>query len=95
MTVGRLAVDTARRTVQCGDVPIELTPSEYSALEYLVLRRGRVASKRELLDHLHPVEASVSVNAIEVLIHQLRRKLRAVKPAELIRTRRGHGYLVE
>jgi len=93
--VGQLHVDTARRTVSCGKKPIALTPSEYAVLEYLVARRGQVVSKIELLDHLHAGAGEGSNNSVEVLIHQLRRKIRAAEHPGLIRTRRGHGYIID
>jgi DNA-binding response OmpR family regulator len=93
--VAHLRLDTARRTVAAGKREVALTPSEYSVLEYLVARRGRVVSKADLLDHLHAGEGDASENAVEVLIHQLRRKTRDPGHPDLIRTRRGHGYLIE
>jgi len=93
--VGQLNVDTARRTVSCGKKPIALTPSEYAVLEYLIARRGQVVSKTELLDHLHAGAGEGSNNSVEVLIHQLRRKIRAAEHPGLIRTRRGYGYIID
>jgi len=93
--VGQLRVDTARRAVSCGKKPIPLTPSEYAVLEYLVARRGQVVSKTDLLDHLHAGAGEGSDNSIEVLIHQLRRKIRTAEHPGLIRTRRGYGYIID
>jgi len=89
--IGPLRLDTGRRVVERDGEDVGLTRNEYIALEYLVTRRGRVVSKGELLDHLHGGEAQGSENAVEVLIHQIRRKL----DADVITTRRGHGYVVE
>ncbi|MHC5064306.1 MAG: response regulator transcription factor [Planctomycetota bacterium] len=93
-SLGPLAVDTSRRAVSCGDQEIELTKNEYAVLEYLVARRGRVVSKLELLDHLYAGAATGSENAVEVFVHQLRKKLQGNGLDELIKTRRGHGYFV-
>jgi DNA-binding response OmpR family regulator len=93
--VGSLHVDTARRVVRSGEEEVALTPNEYSVLEYLVSRRGRVVSKRELLEHLHPVAEHASENAIEVLVHQLRKKIQEPDRPDVIVTRRGHGYLID
>lgn len=93
--VGGLRIDTARCMVFRDGAEIPLTPNEYAVLEYLVARRGRVVSKPELLDHLYAGAGHGSENAVEVLIHQLRRKTRAPGRPDLIRTRRGHGYLIE
>jgi DNA-binding response OmpR family regulator len=89
--LGDVKVDTARRAVVRGSEEIALTPQEYAVLEYLAARRGRVVSKGELLDHLYAGDGAATENAVEVLVHQLRRKL----DEGLIQTRRGHGYLVD
>ncbi len=94
-TVGSLEIDTARRTVARSGVEIDLTRNEYAVLEYLVARRGRVVSKPELLDHLYAGTAHGSENAVEVLIHQVRKKLGGPSGEEIIRTRRGHGYVID
>ena len=70
---GSLVIDTGRRTVVHGDNDLALTRNEYSILEYLLVRRGRVVSKPELLDHLYAGAGHGSENAIEVFVHQLRR----------------------
>ncbi len=93
--IGPLEIDTARRVVVHEDHEIPLTRNEYSVLEYLVSRRGRVVSKPELLDHLYAGDGQASENAVEVLVHQLRKKIRVNEDAEVIRTRRGHGYVIE
>ena len=93
--VGPLRIDTGRRTVIDDGREIPLTRNEYSVLEYLVARRGRVVSKLELLDHLYAGAAHGSENAVEVLIHQLRKKIRVEGHPEVIETRRGHGYVIE
>ena len=93
--VGPLRVDTGRRAVLHEEGEIQLTRNEYSVLEYLVSRRGRVVSKIELLDHLYAGAGHASENAVEVLIHQLRKKLHVNGNADVIETRRGHGYVIE
>ena len=94
-SVGPLRVDTSRRSVARGDREIDLTRNEYAILEYLVARRGRVVSKPELIDHLYAEAGSGSENAVEVFVHQLRRKIQVAGTDEIIRTRRGHGYVID
>jgi DNA-binding response OmpR family regulator len=93
--VGPLRIDTARRAVFRGDEPVPLTPQEYAVLEYLVTRRGHVVPKSDLLDHLYAGDGAASENAVEVLVHQLRKKVQEPGSAEVIQTRRGYGYLIE
>jgi DNA-binding response OmpR family regulator len=93
--VGPLAVDTGRRSVTEGDREIALTRNEYSVLEYLLARRGRVVPKPELIEHLYADADGGSENAVEVFVHQLRRKIRVAGHPDVIRTLRGHGYVIE
>ncbi|MHC5011079.1 MAG: response regulator transcription factor, partial [Planctomycetota bacterium] len=93
--VGHLEIDTGRRTVSCEGREISLTRNEYVVLEYLVARRGRVVPKSELLDHLYAGAGHGSENAVEVFVHQLRKKIHGNGHADVIRTRRGHGYVIE
>jgi DNA-binding response OmpR family regulator len=93
--VGGLEIDTGRRCVRHDGREIHLTRGEFALLEYLLARRGRVVSKQELLEHLYADEGQASENSVEVFVHQLRRKIAVGDSAEVIRTRRGHGYVVE
>ena len=93
--VGTLVVDTGARSVSRGESAVHLTRHEYALLEYLLARRGRVASKAELREHLYADAGQGSANAVEVFVHQLRAKIHAEGEPEVVRTRRGHGYVIE
>ncbi len=93
--VGELSVDTAKRTVHAAGESVALTRNEYAVLEYLITRRGRIVAKTELLDHLYAGAGHGSENAVEVLIHQLRKKVQGNGRADVIQTRRGLGYVIE
>ncbi|MFY9344598.1 MAG: response regulator transcription factor [Planctomycetota bacterium] len=92
--VGAFAIDTGARTVRAGDTTVELSRREFHVLEYLLAHRGRVVTKVQLVDQLYPDAERGSENAVEVFVHQLRKKLLAVANDDPIQTRRGHGYLV-
>lgn len=89
--VGDVEVDGARRVVRRGGRSIEVTPREFRVLEYLALHRGRVVSRQELLDHLYSDADDTASNVLDVYVGSLRRKLGAA----LIRTRRGHGFIID
>lgn len=93
--LGPLSIDTARCQVKCADKQIALTPLEYQILECLALRRGRVISKSLLHDWLYDSDAETSSNVIEALVSSLRKKLRVVGADQVVKTRRGFGYLVD
>lgn len=93
--VGELVVDTAGKLVTRNGERIHLTPSEYSLLEYLVMRRGMVVSQSQLVDHLYDSDSEVESNVIEVLVSGLRKKIHRRSSEPIVRTRRGFGYIVE
>jgi DNA-binding response OmpR family regulator len=95
IALGELNVDLGRREARCAGRDLHLTPAEFALLEHLLARRGRVVSKAELLEHLYADAGQGSENAVEVFVHQLRRKIQAQGGGDPIVTRRGHGYLVE
>lgn len=89
--LGEVEIDLARRVVHRSGAPVAVTPREFRVLEYLALHRGRVVSRTELLDHLYGDADETASNVLDVYVASLRRKL----GADVIRTRRGHGYSVE
>ena len=89
---GPLQYDTAGRRVLVDDKPVELSARELGVLETLLLRTGRVVSKEQLVEHLYDWGEEIGINAIEVYVHRLRKKL---DPPVTIRTIRGLGYLLE
>ncbi|MEV8016491.1 response regulator transcription factor [Streptomyces sp. NPDC086554] len=96
-TLGDLLVDTAaRRVFRGGDGDddgdeVTLTAKEFAVLEQLVLRRGEVVSKGEILEHVWDFAYEGDPNIVEVYVSALRRKL----GARLIKTVRGAGYRLE
>lgn len=91
LRAGELEVDTAARRVRVSGTEIALTAREYTLLEYLILHRGQVVSRTELYEHLFDEEESSLSNLLDVHVSNLRKKL----GAEVITTRRGHGYVIE
>jgi len=90
---GALKLDTAGRRATLNGAPLELSARELGVLEVLMLRSGRVVNKEQLAEQLYGWDEEVGVNAIEVYVHRLRKKL---EPAGVtIRTIRGLGYLLE
>jgi two-component system copper resistance phosphate regulon response regulator CusR len=101
IVAGQLEIDLASKRAYRKGEPLHLTPSEFSVLEMLVLRRGKVTSQQQILERLYQGSPEVSSNVIEVLISGLRRKIQdpatpvAAAGGGLIQTRRGHGYVIE
>jgi DNA-binding response OmpR family regulator len=93
LTLGALRMDLAARRVFIDGQPLELALREWSVLEFLLSRVGKVVAKEQILQSIAGWEESLSGNAIEVYVSRLRAKL---EPAGLrIRTVRGFGYMLE
>lgn len=90
---GPLSYDSATKQFRLDHEVLALTPREHSVLRALIQRSGEPLSKHEILDRVFSDERDVSPEAIEVLIHRLRRRLDA--SAVRITTLRGLGYALE
>ena len=95
LAVGALEVDRATREVTWAGHRVELSPREYALLVELVRRCGTVVGKDELLRTVWGDQEAATRNAVEVYVGYLRRKLEAVGAGHLLRTVRGHGYVIE
>lgn len=95
VSVDGVIVNTANKEVTCNGNVVTLTPGEYAILEHLMLNRGRVLSKDQLLDAVHDSESYASRNVIEVLVCNLRKKLDHNGNPSIIKTKRGYGYLID
>ena len=92
--IGDLRLDVVARSAVYRGAPLELTAREYALLEYLALRRGQTVSREQIEDHIYGVNKLPSSNAVDSAVCILRAKLGA-DGKDLIRTRRGQGYVLE
>ena len=86
-----IVLDPAAHTVTRDGEPVDLSPREFAVLHELFLHAGQVLSRERLEEQLYGWSDEVASNAVEVHVHHLRRKL----GADVIRTVRGVGYVVE
>ncbi len=87
-----LEVNTVEQTVRRADRRIDLSPTEYRILEYLIHRPRVIVSKQELLEHLYDYNWEHHSNVIEAHVSNLRKKLDAEAEQPSIETLRGRGY---
>jgi len=101
----RTGVDPTGHELRCGDLSMDddahlvlkagrsvnLSPTEYNLLRYLLLNRNRVVSKAQILDHVWHYDFGGDGGVVETYIGYLRRKLDTTEP-RLIHTIRGVGY---
>lgn len=92
MVVGDLKLDLARRRAQRAGRVIELSPREFSLLEYFMRNQGRVLTRTQILDHLWGYDYATDSNLVDVYVAYLRRKVDRGAERPLIRTVRGVGY---
>ena len=101
----RAGVDPTADSLRCGDLEMDdgahlvtkagrevsLSPTEYNLLRFLLMNRGRVMSKAQILDHVWDYDFGGDGGVVETYIGYLRRKLDTADP-KLIQTIRGVGY---
>ena len=97
LKIDDLQLDTVSRQVTKGGKPVELTPREFSILEFLLYNKNRAVSRFSLTEHVwgddyDPFSMS---NFMDVHIKNLRHKIGDTGRNRLIRTIRGVGYIIE
>ena len=95
LQVGDLAIDQATREVRRGGELIELTPKEYTVLEYLARHAGRVMSRTLITEYAWGYHFDPGTNIVDVVINHLRKKVDAKHARKLISTVRGVGYVLK
>ncbi|PWH07652.1 DNA-binding response regulator [Brachybacterium endophyticum] len=93
LVVGDLSLDEDSHEVYRGDIAIDLSPTEFKLLRYLMLNSGRVVSKTQILDHVWDYDWSGEVGIVESYISYLRRKIDVIGEP-MIHTKRGIGYVL-
>ncbi len=87
---GALMLDLGTSQVTFRGVGVELTRREFALLQYLLERAGRLVRRESLVNSLYGLDNQVGNNALEVLIHSLRKKL----SYDTVHTVRGFGYMI-
>jgi two-component system, OmpR family, response regulator len=90
ISCGPLMLDTKSARVTVDGKAIKLTSLEFRLLSYLMLHKGRVVSRTELVEHLYDQDFDRDSNTIEVFVGRLRKKL----GVDMLRTIRGLGYCI-
>lgn len=86
-----ITLDPAAHSVMLDDVLVNVPRREFALLQKLLENSGHVLSREQLMQSIYGWDEDVDSNAIEVHIHNLRKKLNA----NFIRTIRGVGYMAE
>src|SRR5664279_699153 len=94
LKVADLSLDKNTRTVTRASEAIELTPKEYTVLEYLMRHSGRVMSRTLITEYAWGYHFDPGTNIVDVVINHLRKKIDSTQAVKLIHTVRGVGYVV-
>ena len=98
--VADLVLDEDAHEVYRAEVEVDLSPTEFKLLRYLMLNTGRVVSKAQILDHVWEYDWNGDAAIVESYISYLRRKIDQITGSDgeavapLIQTRRGVGYML-
>jgi two-component system copper resistance phosphate regulon response regulator CusR len=90
-----LELDLGTREVRRAGRPIELTPKEFTVLEYLMRHQGRVCSRTLITEYAWGYHFDPGTNIVDVVINHLRKKIDAGQKKRLITTVRGVGYMIK
>jgi two-component system copper resistance phosphate regulon response regulator CusR len=94
LKVSDLSLNLDTREVSRGEHAIELTPKEYTVLEYLMRHAGRVMSRTLITEYAWGYHFDPGTNIVDVVINHLRKKIDANSSKKLIHTIRGVGYVI-
>ena len=94
LRIGDLEIDRQKQQAKRAGKKIELTPKEYSLLEYLTANAGRVMSRTMIIEHVWDESFQGLTNIVDVYVRHLRSKVDDPNPKKLIRTVRGVGYSI-
>ena len=92
LSAGDLVLDPSAHTVTRDGQPIDLTPREFSLLEFLLRRKGEAVSKADILHHVWDAHYDGDANVVEVYAGYLRRKIDTPFGRHSVQTVRGAGY---
>jgi len=97
LAIGDLTVDTNSREVARNGSPVDLTPKEYSILQFLIYNKNRVVSRLSIAEHVwgDNFDLFSMTNFVDVHVKNLRKKLNDSGEDRLIQTVRGVGYTIK
>ncbi len=95
ISAGPLLIDPARKEVSCEGQVIDLTAKEYALLDYFARNADSVLSRTQLSEHVWDMNFEPTSNVVDVYVGYLRNKIEDTIGVKLIKTVRGHGYMLD
>lgn len=90
-----VTLDLTRSVVKNGDITLELTKNEMGILSFLMEKKGTIVTREALISFLWDSEEFVDDNTLTVNINRVRKKLEELGEKDMIKTKRGQGYILE
>ena len=93
--IADLTLDPARRMVMRGDKRIDLSPREFSLLNYFMRNPEKVLTRTMITEHVWDYDFDSDTNVIDVYVNYLRKKIDTGRNNKLLQTVRGVGYMMK
>lgn len=93
LTLDDIVMDLDTHRVFRGKSEIDLTPKEFSLLEFLIRNKGKVCTRTRIIEHVWDIHFDSDTSVIDVYVNFLRNKLNSAGSKEIIKTIRGVGYI--
>jgi two-component system OmpR family response regulator len=90
---GAVVINQDAHEVTVEGKPVDLSPTEYKLLRFLVMNPDRVLTKAQILDHVWEYDFNGDMGIVESYVSYLRKKLDPISSRPLIQTKRGVGYI--
>lgn len=91
----KFILNISKSLIEKEDIKIELTKNELKILHFLVLNKGKIVSRDEIISYLWDSESFIDDNTLTVNMTRLRTKLEEIGLKDIIQTKRGQGYILE
>jgi two-component system, OmpR family, response regulator len=93
LEVGEIRINQDAHEVFANGQPVDLSPTEYKLLRFLMSNPNRVLTKAQILDHVWEYDFNGEMGIVESYVSYLRKKLDPITSEPLIQTKRGVGYM--
>lgn len=94
LRMGGLQLDVLTRHVQFDDHVLDLLPTEYRILEYMMRNPGQLLTRTMILEEVWGYRFNPGTNVIDVHVSRLRNRLAAIADSPAVKTKRGSGYML-
>jgi len=95
LEVGDLILEPEKHRVLLAGKVVDLTPKEYSLLEFLLRNKGRVVTRTAIIEHVWDMNFDSDTNLVDVFMSYLRKKVEPKGSGKFIHSIRGVGYMIK